>query len=233
MQPYHWGRTLNLGQTTCGAKKHDLPARRVARARAAAPGRLDPVLERGGERPPDLVDVRGRPHGRADVEVPALRLRQPRGPAQRPPDLQQGPRVATAVCDVQGGGRDQRRRDADLPAVRQPDRGPPDAGPPVGRRGDRLPRPGPADQRRRRARRQAPGSASVPRVVPVRGLRDGRGLDVGGLRAGRIPRPRQPHRDHRRQPPRPDRPDDARVGPRCLPSPGQGLRLEGDRDRRT
>ena len=34
--------------------------------------------------------------------------------------------------------------------------------------------------------------------------RDGRGLDVGGLRAGRLPRPRQPDRHHRRQPARPD-----------------------------
>ena len=70
--------------------------------------------------------------------------------------------------------------------------------------------------RRRRDGRQAARPAALPRLVPVRRLRDGRGLDVGGLRARRLGGPRQPDRDHRRQPPRPDARDDARLGPRRL-----------------
>ena len=56
----------------------------------------------------------------------------------------------------------------------------------------------------------------VPRLVPVRRLRDGRGLDLGGVRARRLQRARQPDRDHRRQPARPDARDDGRLGPRPL-----------------
>ena len=42
--------------------------------------------------------------------------------------------------------------------------------------------------RRRRARRQAARPPALPRLVPVRRLRDGRGLDVGGVRARRLRR---------------------------------------------
>ena len=77
------------------------------------------------------------------------------------------------------------------------------------------------DRRWRRARRQATRPPPVPGLVPLRRLRDGRGLDVGGLRAARLPRPGQPDRDHRRQPARPDRRDDARLGPGRLRSRGR------------
>ena len=75
-----------------------------------------------GVRAPHLEHVGRRPHGRADEQVPALRLRRPRQPEQRPPDLLQGPRLAAALRHVQGGRRDQRRGAADLPQVRQPPR---------------------------------------------------------------------------------------------------------------
>ena len=101
--------------------------------------------------------------------------------------------------------------------------GHPTPGPAVGRRRHRLARPGPADRRRRRARRQAPRPAAVPRLGPVRRQRDGRGLDVGGVRAGGLRRARQPDRDHRRQPARPARPDDARLGPRRLRAPAEAF----------
>ena len=81
---------------------------------------------------------------------------------------------------------------------------------------------------RRRAARPAP----VPRVVPVRRLGDGRGLDVGGLPARRLGGPRQPRGDHRRQPARPDPRDDARLGRRRLRPAHRGVRLERDRHRR-
>ena len=108
--------------------------------------------------------------------------------------LQQGPRVAAAVRDVQGRRRDQRRRDAHLPPLRHADRGPPDARPAVGRRRHRIARPGPADLRRRRVGRQEARPPAVPGLVPVRRLRDGRGLDVGGVRARGLPWARQPDR---------------------------------------
>ena len=63
------------------------------------------------------------------------------------------------------------------------------------------------------------GPAALPRVGAVRRLRDGRGLDVGGLPARRLGGPRQPDRDHRRQPARADARDDARLGPRRLRAP--------------
>ena len=95
-----------------------------------------------------------------------------------------------------------------------------------------LARPGPADRGRRRAGRQAARPAALPRVVPVRRLRDGRGLDLGGVRARRVRGARQPDGDHRRQPPRPDARDDGRLGPRHLQAARRGVRLARDRDRR-
>ncbi len=57
--------------------------------------RVDSIRPRreGGIGPSDLRDVRGRPDGRAAREVPALRLRQPARPAQRPARLLEGPRL--------------------------------------------------------------------------------------------------------------------------------------------
>ena len=60
-------------------------------------------------RAPDLEPVRRRPDRRAARPAPALRLDRPGQPRQRPPDLLQGPRLAAAVRDVQGGGCDHRR----------------------------------------------------------------------------------------------------------------------------
>ena len=65
-----------------------------------------------------------------------------------------------------------------------------------------------------RARRQGARPAAVPRLGALRRQRDGRGLDLGGLRARRPRQARQPDRDHRHQPARPARRDDARLGPR-------------------
>ena len=168
-------------------------------------------------------------------QVPALRRRRTRGSAQRPPDLLQGPRVAartTRSCSRPIGAIDGRGV-PHLPQARQPARRSPDADPAVGRRRHRLARPGPADRRRRRARRQAARPARLPRLGAVRRQRDGRGLDVGGVRARPLRPARQPDRDHRRQPARPDRPDDATSGiststpKRCARSAGTRSRSTG------
>ena len=161
-----------------------------------------------------------------------LRLRQPGRPAQRPPDLLEGPRVAAALLDVQGGGCDHRRGAADVPQVRLAARGTSDAEDPVGRRRDGLARAGPADRGRRRAGRQEARPAPLPRLVPVRRQRARGGIDVGGVRARRVRRARQPGGDPRHQPPRPARRDDARLGSRLVHAPRRGVRLGRDRDRR-
>ena len=94
-------------------------------------------------------------------------------------------------------------------------RGPPDAGDPVGRRRDRLARPGPADRGRHRARR-ASGSTGCPTASGC--LCGDSEMAEGSMweafeHAGLL-RARQPDRDHRREPARPARRDDARLGPR-------------------
>ena len=196
--------------------------------------RVDSVRTLGRRRlgPPHLLDVRRRPDGGADRRPPAAGLLEPGQPGQRPPDLLQGPRLAAVLRGAEGRRRDRRRGAADVPQARLAARGPPDAADPADRRRHRLARPGPADRRRRRDGRPLARQAALPRVGAVRRLRDGRGLDVGGLPARRLGGARQPHRDHRRQPARPDARDDARLGPRRLRAPDRGLRLEGDRDRR-
>ena len=209
------------------------PRRRLpARARAAAAGGLRPRVGRRRLGPPHLLDVRRRPDGRPDRRPPAAGLHRPEEPGQRPPDLLQGPRLAAVLRGPEGRRRDRRRGAADVPQARLAAGGSPDAAHPADRRRHRLARPGPADRRRRGDGRPLAGQAALPRVGAVRRLRDGRGLDVGGLPARRLGEARQPHRDHRRQPPRPDARDDARLGPRRLRPPHRGVRLEGDRDRR-
>ena len=194
---------------------HEPRHRAHARAGPAAARGLRPLQRRGGLGPPHLVDVGRRPDGRpARGRLPAHGHGQPAQPGQRPPDLLQGPRLAALLRGAQGGGDHRRRRAAHLPQARLAPGGPPDAAHPADRRGDRLARPGPADRGRRGARGQAARPAPLPRVVPVRRLRDGRGLDLGGVRARRVQRARQPHGDHRRQPARPDARDDGRLGPR-------------------
>ena len=221
-------------QGTCGpSRSSNGRPRHLARAGAAAARRLDPIQRRRRLRPSDLLDVRRRPDGGPDQQVPALRLRRARRPAQRPPHLLEGPRLAAALRHLQGGRRHQRRRDADLPQAGQPDRGPPHAGAAVGRRGHRVAGPGPADLGRRGLCRSLLRSDPVSGLDPVRRLGDGRGLDVGGVRGGGLPRPGQPDRHHRRQSAGPDRRDDARLGPGCLRQPGDRLRLARHRDRWT
>ena len=77
-----------------------------------------------------------------------------------------------------------------------------------------------------------PRSPPVSGLVPVRRLGDGRGLDVGGVRGGGLPRPGQPDRHHRRQSAGPDRRDDARLGPGRLRQPGDAASA-GRRSRST
>ena len=206
--------------------------RAPSRARTAAAGRLGP-RSRGDEvGPPHLLDVGRRPDGRAARQVPALRLRRPGEPGQRPSDLLEGPRLAAPLLDLQGGRRDRGRGAPHVPQVRQPARGSSDPGPPVGGRGHRLAGAGAADRGGRRAGGQAPRPAPVPRLGALRRQRDGRGLDVGGVRARVLRQARQPDRHRRRQPARPARRDDARLGSRLVHAPGGGLWLPRDRDRR-
>ena len=101
---------------------------RHERAGPAAPRRLGPLLRRRQLRPPDVVDVGGRPDGGADGEAPPPRLPEPGEPEQRPPDLLQGPRVAAVLRDAQGRGGDLRRGPALVPQVRVEVRGPPGPG---------------------------------------------------------------------------------------------------------
>ena len=164
--------------------------------------------------------------------APPLRLRPPARPAQRPPGLLEGPRVAARLRALPRRGRDLRGGVHDLPAVRQPPPGAPDAGPALGGRRNRLARPGAADRRRHGARRQAARPAPVPRLGDLRRQRDGRGLDVGGVRARGVLRARQPDRDHRRQPARTARRDDARLGPRLVHA-AAARRSAGTRSRST
>ena len=166
------------------------------------------------------------------AEAPPLRLRQPGRPAQRPPHLLEGSRVAAALLGLQGGRCGHRRGAADVPQVRVAARGTSDAEDPLGRRRDGLARPGPADLGRRRARRQAAGSAPLPRLVPLRRQRARRGLDVGGVRARRVREARQPDRDPRHQPSRPARRDDARLGHRLVRD-AASRRSAGPRSRST
>ena len=165
------------------------PRQLPARARPAAAGGLRPRERAGGSGHPtssmsaaDLMAVLLDGHLRLDYGDPGR-------PGQRPPDLLQGPRLAAATTRAQGGGGDRRRGAADASAS--------SAGGsratrrrvlPVDRRRHRLARPGPADRRRRRAGR-ASGSTGCPTALgAVRRLRDGRGLDVGGVRARRLTR---------------------------------------------
>ena len=144
-----------------------------------------------------------------------------------------------ALLDVQGCRRDHGRRAPHIPRLRQPHGRPSDPRDSVGRRRNRLARPGTADLGRRRARRQVPRQAAVPGLVSVRRQRDGRGLDVGGVRARRVLRAREPDRDHRREPARPARRDDARLGSQLVreagarPSAGRRSRSTGTTSRRS
>ncbi len=187
---------------------------------------------KAGSGHPTSAHVRSRPDGRAHGEVPALRLRQPARPPQRPARLLEGPRLDADVRDVPRRRRDLGGGAADLPAVRLDLRGPSDAADPVGRRRDRLARTGPPLRGRYGDRRQAARPAPVPRLDALWRQRDRRRLAVGGARARRVLRARQPRGDPRREPARPARRDDARLGSRLVREPRAGVRLPHDRDRR-
>ncbi len=218
------------GQARRDGRRHE---RALRRARPAAAGGLRPRKRGRGLRPSHLLDVgRGPDGGAARRRLPAHGHEGPGQPGQRPPDLLQGPRLAAVLRGPQGGGHHRRRGAADVPQARLAPGGSPHAADPADRRRDRLARPGAPDRRRRGAGRPQARPPALPRLVPVRRLRDGRGVDLGGVRARRVQRPRQPHRDHRRQPARPDARDDGRLGPRPLRAARRGVRLERDRDRR-
>ena len=206
--------------------------RSLSRARAAAAGGRGPRERKGRLGPSDFVDVRRRPRGSPPRRALPLRLRRPEEPPERPARLLEGPRLPARLrplprrgCAVRGGVRN-------VPAVRLAARGSSDARTAVGRRRDRLARPGTPDRRRDGARRQAARPPAVSGLGDLRRQRDGRRIDVGGVRARRLLRTRQPDGDHRRQPARPARGDDARLGPRLLLAPARVVRLERDRGRR-
>ena len=207
--------------------------RRDPSARPAPAHRLDP---RGGRRhsghptssmsAADLMAVLMARHLRYDYE-------QPGEPQQRPPDLLQGPRLAARLRDVRAPpARSPTRSCSPSASSARSSRATP-------RRSCRGSTSPPA--RSARACRSPPAIALCARDLdrlpyrvwtPVRRLRDGRGLDLGGRRARRQRGPGQPRRDHRRQPARPARRDDARLGPRLLRQARRGRRLARDRDRR-
>ena len=112
--------------------------------------------------------------------------------------------------------------------------GHPSAGNPLGRRRNWLARPGPAHLRRHRARRRPSRILRPPGVGALRRLRDGRGVDVGGVRARRVRAPRQPRRGRRRQPSRPAGPDPCTevgyvlpCGARQRPAAGRCKEIDG------
>ena len=157
----------------------------------------------------------------------------PRAPRQRPADLLQGPRVAAAVRDVPGGGRDRRRRTAQLPDPGQPAgraSHPPAA---LGGRGHRLARPGPA--RRRRASRwpASPLDHSPYRVWVLCGDSElAEGSVWEAFEHAGYERLDNLTADRRREPARPARPDPARLGHRRLRPADRRVRLAHHRDRR-
>ncbi len=162
----------------------------------------------------------------------ALRLLRAEEPRERPPRLLERPRVDAPLRDLPRRRRRLRRGHPRVPDARQHARGPSDTRHPVGRRRNGLARSGTSDRRRDGACREAPRAPAEPRVGALRRQRDGRGLDVGGVRARRALRARQPHGDHRRQPARPAWRDDGRVGSRHVRRARGGIRVERDRARR-
>ena len=206
--------------------------RALAGARPAAARRCRAREREGRLRPPDLVDVGGRPRRRPARGALPLRLRRAEEPGERPADLLEGTRLAARLRALPRRGRALGGGVPHLPAAGLAPRGPSDAGAALGRRRDRLARARAPDRRRAGARRQAPRPPAVSRLGDLRRQRDGRGLDVGGDRARGVLRARQPDRDHRRQPARPARRDDARLGPLVVLRPAARVRLARDRDRR-
>ena len=117
--------------------------------------------------------------------------------------------------------------------VRQPARGPSQpARPALRRRRDRLARPGAAHRRRHGPQRQVSRQAALSHLGPARRQRDGRRLDLGGVRQGVVLQARQPDRHPRHEPPRPARRDRPRLEQRRLRRPRPRLRLARHRARR-
>ena len=186
MQPYHWGARSILGRQL--AERTSMTSQQdewrelgqqlrvdSIRSSSAAAGSGHPTSSMSAA---DLMAVLMSKYLRYDFGTPD-------DPRNDHLIFSKGHASPLLYAMYKAAGADRRRRAADLPRARQPARGPPHAGPAVGRRGDRLARPGPADRRRHRAGRQAAGPAPVPGLGPVRRQRDGRGLDVGGVRARR------------------------------------------------
>ena len=156
----------------------------------------------------------------------------PKSPANDRLVFSKGHASIAALRDLPRRGCRLRRGHPRVPDARKHARGPSDTRHPVGRRRNGLARSGTSDRRRDGACREAPRAPAEPRVGALRRQRDGRGLDVGGVRARRALRARQPHGDHRRQPARPAWRDDGRVGSRHLRRARGGVRMERDRARR-
>src|SRR5919201_4114106 len=129
-------RTRELRPYACAytARRDRERPRSLARARAAAPGRLRPLRRHRQVGPPHLRHVRRRPDGGAAREVLPLRLREPEGPAQRPARLLEGTCLDAPLRHVPRGRGRLGRRPEDIPPVREHARGPSDAADPVGRR---------------------------------------------------------------------------------------------------
>src|SRR5919109_3013171 len=140
----------------------------VARARPAAAGGRRARERQGRVGASDLVDVGCRSRGRAPRRALPLRLRRSEEPGERPARVLEGPRLAARLRPLPSRWRAAGGGVHDVPAVRQPARGPPNAGAPLGRRRDRLTRPGASDRRRDGARRQAAHAAAVPRLGDLR-----------------------------------------------------------------
>ena len=232
--PSRYDRTRN------GRRASRLPPRmaddgreRAPGARTAVPRRFDPLRRRprspghptSGMSAADLMAVLRR-------EPPALRLRRPEERRQRPAGLLEGPRVDAAYAIFRAAGRSPTRSSSRTASSAACSRGTrrrciPWVDVATGSLGQGLPiGVGMA------LAGEVPRPAPIPRLGALRRQRDGRGLDVGGVRARVALRARQPDRDHRRQPARPARRDDDRLEHRRLRRAGARVRLERDRDRR-
>ena len=215
-----------MNTTGVNRRPEEVPMERLARTGGPVARGQHPLHDGSGVRPPDFLPVRRRPHGGAPRQIPALRLGQPPPPQQRPPDLQQGPRLPAALRDVQGGRRHHRRRAAEPAQVRQPLAGPSQpARPALRRRRDRLARPGAAHRRRHGPERQVPRQAPLSHLGPARRQRDGRRLELGGVRQGVVLQARPPDRHPGHEPPRPARRDRPRLEQRRLRRARPRLRL--------
>ncbi len=150
---------------------------------------------------------------------------------QRSADFQQRPRLAAAVCHLQGRRRDHGRRAAFLSKVRQPfARASESSGAAVGRSGDRLAGPGVGHWRRHGAQRQIPRRVALPHLGPAWRRRNGRRLRMGSVRQGVSLRSQSSGRPHRHESAGAAWRDRVGMEQRGLRRPRSGIRLELRRD---